>query len=385
MLRLEDLPITKGKRVLVRVSFDVPLDAEGNPLDLFRIERTLPTLKYLLEREAKVILLSKLGHQEDLSLQPLVKPLEQLLEKPVIFVEDCTGSLPQKVIAKAKPGDVILLENLRFHPEEKANDLNFAKELSLLGDIYINDAFADSHRKHASIVSLPRLLPSGAGRLMFKEVAVLSHVILHPWRPLVAIIGGVKIKSKLGVLERFLDKADHILLGGEIANTLLRAKGIAINKPLLEEEVDLSFLDLTNPKLHLPIDVVASADKEGETYIKITAPAKLGRKELALDIGPETIKLYQKIIKSAKMIVWAGPLGYFENRKFERGTREIADTVARTIKAFRIAGGGDTIFALAKFGAREEFDFISTGGGAMLEFIAKGTLPGILALKENAI
>jgi 3-phosphoglycerate kinase len=283
-----------------------------------------------------------------------------------------------------KEGEVLLLENLRFHREEKENDRNFSKKLAKLADVYVNDAFGISHREHASIVGVPKYLPSGAGLLLEKEVKILSKSLEEPWRPLVAIIGGAKISSKIKVIEQFLEKADHLLIGGKIANAILVIKGICIGRPWPPEEVakEIAKFDLTSTKLHLPIDAVASPDETGKTYIRETGPGKVRRDEELLDIGPETIEVFSKIIEKAKMIIWSGPLGHFEEPLFERGTKMIAEKIAKNHQAFKIVGGGDTISALSKFGLREKFDHISTGGGAMLEFLSGKELPGLKILEK---
>ncbi len=379
--KLEDLNVF-GKRVLVRVSFDIPFDSSGKPTDTFRIEKTLPTLKYLLDNKAKVIVLSKRGHDEDLSLQPLVPIISKLIGQEIRFIPECIGLKVQKAVSALKPAEILLLENVRFHQEEKQNDPEFAKALALLGDVYINDAFADSHRAHASVSGITNFLPSAAGKLMQKEVQVLSQVLLHPWRPLAALIGGIKVRTKIPVIKHFLEHADDVLLGGEIANVILRAKGLSVSKPLLDQELETKDLILTSPKLHLPLDVVASNTKDGQNYTRSTGPGTVRRDELVLDIGPETIRVFGEILKRSKMIVWAGPLGYFENKIFEQGTKEIAEIISRNHQAFKLAGGGDTTFALKKFNVRERFDFVSTGGGAMLEFLAGKKLPGVEALES---
>jgi phosphoglycerate kinase len=374
-----------NKRVLLRIALDVPISESGEILDTFRIERTLPTINYLLEHGAKVILISKRGHKEPLSLKPLIPILERFLARPLTFASDCIGPKIKEQTLAMKSGEILLLENVRFHKEELENNSNFAKSLAENGQIFINDAFADSHREHSSISAITKYLPSAAGLLFEKEVRILSRILTKPWRPLVVIIGGAKLKTKSKVISKFLDFADEVLLGGKIANLLLAAKGYIPGKPLLEKGLisEVEKISLTNTKLHLPVDVIVSPDERGELYVRKTAPGAVRREEMILDIGPETISFFGQIILKAKMIIWSGPLGLFEEKVFERGTREIADRIARNHKAFRIAGGGDTLLALKKFNLREKFDFISTGGGAMLEFLAGKELPGIKALEEN--
>ncbi len=380
---IDDFSLTR-QRVLLRAGLDVPTDEKGNVGDTYRIERIIPTIHELRGAGAKVIIASKWGSDENLSLQPLVPILEEMLGCEVTFVQNCVGPKAERAVADMKQGDIALLENVRFHEEEKRNDPEFAKQLARLADVFINDAFAEAHRPYASIVGVPQHIPGGIGRLFEKEIQVLSRVNTAPWRPLTAIIGGVKIESKTGVISHFLDHADDLLLGGEIANVMLRAQGVSVSKPLLDRQPDLEGVPLTNTKLHLPVDVIASPTKEGDVYARETGPGAARRDELVLDIGPETVKVYGDIIDNARMIVWSGPLGYFENEHFADGTRKIADKVARNHKAFKVAGGGDTIAALKQFHAREQFDFVSTGGGAMLAFLTGKKLPALKALEEAA-
>lgn len=310
MKTLKDFDV-KSKRVLIRCDFNIPLDEEENITDDFRIKQTIPTIEYLLENEAKVILMSHLTGDRGLFV------IEERLKKYL-------GSK-----------EFTLLENLRFNRGEEENDDNFAKELAKLGDIYINDAFGVCHRKHASVVGVPRYLPSGAGFLLEKEIEVLSKVLKDPERPLVVIIGGVKIESKAKVIEQFLEKADHVLIGGKMAEQIKNESN----------------------KLYIPVD-----DRDG------------------FDIGPRTIKIFSEIIKKAKTILWAGPLGKFEDPAYEQGTKKVAKLIVENNQAFKVVGGGDTIFALTKFGLRDKFDHISTGGGAMLQFLSGEELPGLRAL-----
>jgi len=360
MKTIKDLDI-KNKRVLVRCDFNVPLDERGRIEDDFRIKQALPTLQYLIKNKAKLILMSHLAGGK--SLDVVWQRLKEYL--------------------KTKAEGITFLENLRINKGEEENNDNFAKELAKLADVYVNDAFSVCHRNHASIVGVPKFLLSGAGLLLEKEVKILSRVLENPWRPLVVVIGGVKIESKIKAIKNLLDKADHLLIGGKIAELILIVKGICVGRPWPEEKAvkEIEKLDLASTKLHLPIDSLISPDETGKVYIRESGPAKVRKDEKLLDIGPETIQMFSKIIKDAKMIVWAGPLGYFEVPKFEKGTKEIGEKIARNHRAFKIAGGGDTIFALSKFGLRDKFDHISTGGGAMLEFLSGKILPGLEALK----
>lgn len=378
----------KNKKVLVRCDFNVPLDKKGNIEDDFRIEQTLPTVKYLIKNKAKIILITHIGRPggkivRSLRLTPVQDRLTEYLGFPVKKASDCIGKKVKNQVGRLKEGEVLLLENPKFHRGEETNDPRFAKELAKLGDIYINDAFGACHWKYATIVGLPKHLPSGAGFLLEKEIKTLSKVLETPWRPLIAVIGGIKISSKIKVIKQFLEKADHVLIGGKIASIILQVKGISVGRPWPPEDVarEIKKLNLTSTKLHLPIDAIASPDETGKVYIREAGPGKIRKDELLLDIGPETINIFSNIIKTARMIVWSGPLGLFENPLFEKGTRAIAEKIVRNHKAYKIAGGGDTLFALSKFGLRKGFDHVSTGGGAMLSFLSGEELPGLKALK----
>ena len=335
-----------GKRVLVRCDFNVPLSPEGKISDDFRIKKTLPTIKYLIKKKAKVILISHLGRpkgrQEKYSLKPVAKKLERLLKKKVKFLPDCVGPEVEKEIEKMKEKDIILLENLRFHKEGEGNDENFARKLSKLGDIFINDAFSASHRAHASIVGIPKFLISGAGFLLEKEVKVLSQIIENPKRPLVVIIGGSKVGDKAKVAENFSEIGDWLLVGSLIAEEI---KGKKMKIKNLEK-------------------IIWPVDESG----------------LGKDIGPQTIELFKDKILLAKTIFWAGPLGKIEEEKYQKGTKEIARAVIES-GALSVVGGGDTIEFLNKIGLLEKFNHVSTGGGAMLEFLSGEKLPGIETLK----
>jgi len=379
----------KNKRVLVRADFNVPLDKKGVIEDEFRLKQALPTIKYLVKNRAKVILMSHLDNPqgkvvEGLKLTSIREKLKGYLSANIIKTDDCVGKKVENRIKEMKEGEILLLENLRFHKEEKENNPEFAKSLANLADVYVNDAFGSSHRAHASIVGVPKYLPSAAGLLLEKEISVLSNILKKPKRPLVAIIGGAKILSKIKVIKHFLKEADHLLIGGKIANAILIVKGICIGRVWPPEETvkDIESINLTSSNLHLPVDAIISPTPEGDFYTRKEAPGKVRTDELILDIGPETIKIFSEIIKSAKTIVWAGPLGFFEEPLFENGTRSIAEAIVRNKQAFKVAGGGDTIFSLSKFHLRERFDHVSTGGGAMLAFLGGEELPGLKVLEE---
>lgn len=370
----------KGKKVFLRCDFNVPLDERGEIEDDFRIKQTIPTIKYLIKNRAKIILAS-----HNLEMDSVAKKLSSYLKTEIKKNKDCISREVEKEAGSLKEGEVLLLGDLRAYKEEKNNDEKFAKKLADLADVYINDAFGASHRPHASIVSMPKFLPAAAGLLLEKEVKILSRVLKNPWRPLVAVIGGVKIESKLKVINQFLEKADDLIIGGRIADTILAIKGICIGKFWTEDKETIKGvekIDLTFPKLHLPIDALISPDKTGKIYIRNAALAKVRSDELALDIGPESIEIFSRIIKSAKMIIWSGPLGFFEEPCFENGTKLIAESIARNHNAFKVAGGGDTVAALNKFGLRDKFDHVSTGGGAMLAFLGGEKLPGLEVLEK---
>ncbi len=376
----------KNKKVIVRCDLNVSIK-DGKVFDDFRIKEVIPTINHLTENQAKVILISHLGQpkerESNYSLKPVAFKLEELLGKDVKFLNDCKGSKIEKEIKKMKAGQIVLLENLRFYPGEEQNDLKFAQALAKLGDIYISEAFSVSHRNHASITSLPKLMPSGIGFLFGREIMALAKIRENPTRPLVIIIGGIKISSKIRVIEKFLSKSDHLLLGGKIANIILRVKGICLGKPWPEEDVVkiIEKLKLTDTKIHLPIDVVVSPNESGEVYVRETGLGNVRKEEAIFDIGPETIQTFKRIIEEGKTIIWSGALGLAENEKFRQGTKSIAETIARNHQALRIAGGGDTRKLLNQFGLSEKFSYISSGGGAMLNYLAGEKMPGIEALK----
>ena len=382
----------KNKKVLLRCDFNVPINEKGKIQDDFRIKQSIPTINYLADRGAKIILISHLGDPkgkiiENMKFDFVGETLSSLLNKKVKKANNCIGKEVKQEIDSLGQGDIILLENLRFHKGEQENDPVFAKELASLADIYINDAFSCSHRNHASIVGVTNYIPSFAGPLLEKEIKVLTRALEDPWRPLVVVIGGVKISTRIKLIKNLLGIADHVLFGGELANIILRVKRINIGRPLLENEdiiKEIENIDITSLKVHLPIDVLASPDRKGETYVREVGPGKVRKDELSLDIGPGTIKIFSDILKEAKMIIWSGPLGLFEEPAFEKGTKEIGEKIIKNHKAYKIVGGGDTLFAVSKFNLSQGFDHISTGGGAMLSFLSGERLPGIEALKNNS-
>lgn len=387
----------KQKRVLVRADFNVAIN-KGRITEDFRIKATLPTIEFLREQKAKIILLSHLGEPEpfrslikksplkaaakDFSLKPIAKHLGALLKKDVQFISDCVGKRVEKAIEKMKPGDILLLENVRFYEEETRNDEEFAKRLAQNADYFINDAFAVCHRGHASVAAVAKYLPSSAGFLLSREVEVLGRAYTHPKKPLCIVMGGGKVTTKLNLILRFFDKADQILIGGSLANTLLGAKGYGVGKSKIEDNISerLKNLDLTSTKIHLPLDMVVAKRITKDAAVEIKVAGGIAADDIILDLGPDTVELFSHIIEEARMIIWNGPLGYFELEKFANGTREFAKALTKT-KAFTIIGGGDTIAAVDELGILDKFDFVSTGGGAMLDFLAGEKLPGVEALK----
>jgi len=374
----------KGKIVLVRCDFNVPLSEENEILDNFRIEKSFATIHYLIEEGAKVVLMSHLeGRDEKLvSLQYLIPYLERKLNTRVIFLEDYLKEGARKKIEECRPGELVLLENLRFHEGEKANEKEFAQKLASLGDIYINEAFSCSHRAHASIVGVPSFMEEkGAGLLLEKEVTTFSDLLEKPASPFIAIIGGIKVNTKIKAVLNILDIADHVILGSKLGEIIFAQKQIIVGRDFEEENL-IDKLDLVNPKIHLPVDGKIALKDLTEEYYREGGIGTLRKEEDVYDIGPYSIRIFQQIIKSAKTILWNGTMGMHEDERFEKGTREIADTIVRNYSAFKVAGGGETVSALHEFNMADKFDFLSTGGGAMLHFLSGETLPGVEVLKE---
>lgn len=376
-----------NKRILLRVDLNVSLDQQGQVLDDFRIRASLPTIEYLITEQAKVILMSHLGKPEGkvvekLKLTPIQDRLMEYLDLSVVKAPDCVGQEIEDWTYEMQPTEILLLENLRFHKEEETNDENFAKNLAKLGDIYVNDAFGVCHRAHASVKAITQYLPSFAGLLLEKEIKILKKVLERPKRPLMVIIGGVKISTKIKLIQKFLKIADQILLGGALANTVLNAQGIATGKSLIEPMMipEIKKLQITNTKLHLPVDAKVSTGTIGQKLSRITAIGKTGKNELILDIGPETEELFSQIIKKAKTIIWNGPMGFFEKELFAHGTEAIAKSIIES-NAYSIVGGGETVAYIEKLGLVDKFSHVSTGGGAMLEFLTGEKLPGLKALE----
>lgn len=386
----------RGKRVLVRVDFNVPLDENRNITDDTRIVESLPTIRYLVERGARVILVSHLGRpkgkpEDKLRMDPIAKRLEELLGRKVVKVNDCIGEAVKQAVVQLKDGDVLLLENIRFYPEEEANDERFARALAELADIYVNDAFGAAHRAHASTAGVAKFLPAYAGFLMEKELDALGEKLNNPVRPFLAILGGAKISSKIGVLRKLLEKVDVLLVGGGMSYTFIKAMGYEVGTSLLEEsmiEEARQILETARAKgvrFELPVDfVVAPEGKEG-VPTQVVDWDKIPKDMGGFDIGPKTVEKFGQYIQEAKTIFWNGPLGLFEVDLFARGTVEIAKKVAESAEkgAIVVVGGGDTVAAIKKAGVEKSITHISTGGGASLEFVEGRPLPGVEVLLDR--
>ena len=379
----------KGKRVLVRVDYNVPIK-DDKVTDDTRIVAAMPTLEYLLEHGAAVILFSHLGRPKGgpdpkYSLKSVAAHLSGLLGKPVAFANDCVGPVAEAASKALKAGDVLVLENTRFHPEEEKNDPGLAKKMASLADIYVNDAFGSAHRAHASTEGVAHYLPAVAGFLMEKEIQYLGQAIANPKRPFVAILGGAKISDKIGVIRNLLIKADQILIGGGMANTFFKAQGYSVGDSLYEEEASETaqqLLQSGTSHLHLPVDVVIGDRFDAEADKKVIGVGNVPDGWRILDIGPDTVTSFSKIIASAGTIVWNGPMGVFEFPRFAEGTIGIAKAVAAS-KAVSIIGGGDSVAAINQAGLTDKITHISTGGGASLEMLEGLDLPGLVALQDK--
>ncbi len=394
-LTIDDVEL-KGKRLLMRVDFNVPLE-KGEVADDTRIRASLPSIKKIIDSSGKAILMSHLGRPKgkvvpEMSLSPVARRLERLLGKPVKFIAECIGPEVESEVSSLKTGEVLLLENLRFHPEEEKNEPGFAKKLASLGDLYVNDAFGTSHRAHASTKGITKYLkPAVAGYLMQKEIDYLGNAVTSPKRPFVAILGGAKISGKIDVIENLLPKVDALLIGGGMMFTFLKAQGFEIGESLLEEdrlEMAAALLRrVESEKLQflLPVDCVIAKDVSKEAESRTISVKEIPPGWKGLDIGPETVKIFKEKIDPAMTIVWNGPMGVFEVDKFAQGTHEIARLLADATSrgATTIIGGGDSVSAIARAGLSDKMSHISTGGGASLEFLEGKTLPALAALTDK--
>jgi len=392
-LSVKDVDL-KGKRVLMRVDFNVSLDKNtGKITDDTRIRAALPTIRYILEKGASLILMSHLGRPKgkivpELKMDNVAKRLSEILGREVIKLDKCVGGEVEEVVNKLKPGEIVLLENTRFYREETENDPEFARKLAQLGDIYVNDAFGTAHRAHASTVGVAKFLPAVAGLLMAKELEMLGSILTHPDLPFVAILGGAKVSDKIGVLKSLLTKCQEILIGGGMAYTFLRAEGISTGKSLVEEDKIeeagniMEEAKKSGCKILLPMDHVVAPEPKSGVETRIVGKNGIPEGWMGLDIGPETIKRFGESIGRAKTVFWNGPLGYFEIDEFSKGTREIARKLAEA-KATVVVGGGDSIAALKKENLLDKMSHVSTGGGASLEFLEGKELPGVSVLKDK--
>ena len=390
-LSVKDLSI-KGKKVFVRVDFNVPFDEDMKITDDTRIRSSLPTIKYILEQGGIPVIASHLGRPKGkvnpkMSLVPVARRLTELLHRKVIFAPDCVGDEVKKLAKGLKQGDILLLENTRFHPEEKNNDPNFSRELASLADFYVNDAFGSAHRAHASVAGIASYFDEPAcGFLMEKEIEYLEDTLKNPQRPLLAIIGGAKVSTKIGVIKNLLNNVDNLVIGGGMCFTFYKAKGYNIGKSLCEDEfIDVAKELLDNTKIYLPVDVLIARAPEQGNLIENVDASVIPDDYCGVDIGEKAKQDIVEFIKKAKTIVWNGPMGIFEIDDFSKGTEAVANAVADATAggAISIVGGGDTVAALSKFDLRDKVSHASTGGGASLEYLEGKELPGIKILKEK--
>ena len=383
-----------GKRVVIRCDFNIPLDDSLQITDDSRLRAALPTINHVADEGASVILCSHLGRPNgepipELSLAPVAKRLRRLLGKDVIFAPDCVGPKVKNLVSQLKPGDVLLLENLRFHPEEEQNDETFAAELGSLGDVYINEAFGTAHRTHASIVGITRYMKvAAAGYLMKREVEYLEGAVENPTRPFVAILGGAKVSGKIGVIENLGKKVDKVIIGGGMAFTFIKAMGLEIGRSLVEDDM-LEFAKRIQEhaisrgvKFYLPVDCVVAASLDPGAETKILPVQEIPEGWYGLDIGPASVKLFGEVVQNAKTILWNGPMGMFERDAFSRGTFAMVHAVANAY-ALTIVGGGDTALAVHRAGESDSMSFISTGGGAALQLLEGNDMPGLAALPNR--
>jgi phosphoglycerate kinase len=394
-LTLDDID-PSGKRVLLRSDLNVPMK-DGKVSDATRIERLAPTIRELAQRGARVVVMSHFGRPKGkpdvaFSLRPLAAPLAKAIGCDVAFAEDCIGPAAERVVARLRPGEVALLENLRFHKEEEANDGGFARQLAALGDLYVNDGFATAHRAHASTAALARLLPAAAGRLMQRELEALASALETPQRPVAALIGGAKVSTKLDLLAFIIGKVDTLIIGGAMANTLLFAQGVAIGRSLCERDMAETARGLierarqANCRLVLPVDAVVALELKPGSASETVAIDRVPPDSMILDIGPKTVAAIAKLLAQSRTLVWNGPVGAFETPPFDAGTSAIARRVAELTtqgKLLSVAGGGDTVAALAQAGVVDALSYVSTAGGAFLEWLEGRELPGVAALSTR--
>jgi phosphoglycerate kinase len=389
---IRDVDLT-GKKVFCRVDFNVPMK-DGQVTDDTRIRAALPTIQYMVENGAKVILASHLGRPkgqvvEELRLDPVAKRLTDLLGKPVLKTDEVVGSEVDEAIGKLENGDILLIENVRFEAGEEKNDQELAQAFAALADLYVNDAFGAAHRAHASTEGVAHHIPAVAGFLMEKELEVLGKALSNPDRPFTAIIGGAKVKDKIGVIENLLEKVDNLIIGGGLAYTFVKAQGHEVGKSLLEEDkIDLakSFMEKAKQKgvnFYMPEDVVVADDFSNDANIKVVPISEIPSDWEALDIGPATREKYADVIKDSKLVIWNGPMGVFELEAFANGTKAVAEALAKADNTYSVIGGGDSAAAVEKFGLAEQMSHISTGGGASLEFMEGKALPGVVALNDK--
>lgn len=389
---IEDIAV-EGKKVLVRVDFNVPLDDDGNITDDRRIREALPTIKYLREHNARVILMSHLGRpkgkfNEKYSLKPVAERLSERLNCEVKLAKDVVGDEVEAMAESLKEGDVMLLENVRFYAEEEKNDREFAKKLASLGDIYVNDAFGTAHRAHATTAGIADFLPSAIGYLIKKELDIMGKALTFPERPFAAVLGGAKVSDKIGVIENLMDKVDTLLIGGGMAYTFFKAKGYEIGKSILEaDKVELAGeilkkADSKGIKLLLPVDTVVAPEFSNEVPYKTVEASNIPADQMGMDIGEKTRDIYSEIVKNAKTVVWNGPMGVFEMPNFAKGTFKLAEAMSKC-KGTTIVGGGDSAAAVEQLGFADKITHISTGGGASLEFLEGKVLPGIDVIEDK--
>lgn len=381
---IKEIKNLKGKNILVRVDCNVPLNDKGQIVEDYKIKSSLPTIRHLLIKGANVILLSHLGRPDGkvdkrFSNQVVAKRISKLLEKKVTLLDELVSEKNIETVKNLGFRQIVMLENVRFSPAEKKNDQAFAKNLAKLGDYYVNDAFAVSHRAEASVSAITRYLPSYAGLLLEKEIKYLSKVLLSKVKPKVAIIGGAKIETKVPVIKNMIKKMDYVLIGGAIANTILKAMDYEVGLSKIDDHHLKTATQIIHPKLLIPIDVVVAKDFSSKAKAQVKAVGQIGAKDVILDLGPDTIKLYSDIIKDAKLVVWNGPLGYFGVNRYKKASQAIARAIINC-KDDSIIGGGETVQLAKELGLKKKFDFVSTGGGAMLEFLEGKVLAGIKPL-----